>query len=67
MMQDQTDDKVDVYDHVDRSKGDDIIKQRTTTASDLQDVLLLEKPRPWSRNMRSLYLILIPAYLCSTT
>jgi hypothetical protein len=53
--------------HEDHPSDDNTIKHHTTVASDLQDVLLLEKPKPFSRNMRRLYLILIPAYLCSTT
>ncbi|GFZ50245.1 hypothetical protein JCM24511_08001 [Saitozyma sp. JCM 24511] len=66
-MEANTEDKFDVN-HVDQTDGDEhLVPQKTTTASELQDVLLLERPHPWSKNMISLYLILIPAYLCSTT
>jgi hypothetical protein len=69
------DDKADVlhaeheqqYEHQNEDQDIHKVGQKLTTASELQNVLLTEKPRPFTRNMINLYLILIPAYLCSTT
>jgi len=48
-------------------KGGTTVEERTIVRSELAETLLKEKPVFWTGHMVKLILILIPAYLCSTT
>ncbi|KZT12891.1 general substrate transporter [Laetiporus sulphureus 93-53] len=62
-------DKASVVEYVDHPSKDDLQKAESDLPvhSELAAVLAKEKPRPWSRSMIKLYLIVFVAYLCSAT